>query len=461
MDALIYTQLPNKINTNSLNSYSEIGTNLQQIIGPNTNNSWESIITETTKKRACCNNTTNINVKIPIPTEHTPGGVFSKYGYIEKQVEVPTTMCNSTWNANYCDTFKNLYCANLLHNFRQNLDNQKLTYDMAIYPDWEIYRSNDCATFNIGDIPKIIDTTKQDQASCTAPNFWDTTTSKCLKRCEPTNLFIETEDKKKCKLQVSPPKNPPSPITVVSKESNNITISFPIVAFANSYDYKFKLSSSNTFNPEVNVSASTGPVNITIRDLIPNSNYDISVRARNQGGPSSSWTEITNILTKPSAPTGINFTNITSNSITINWTSVGSNIDYKIFQSTSQTFENTPTHTVNNLTTKNITGLLPNTNYYFKIKASNASGESSDSDIKQVLTLTTSSNINLTNNQAQQQVSMQGQIQGLTKDISGVQGEDAKDEEEEDTSYLIWIILGIIICIIIIGIAAFFIFKSN
>jgi hypothetical protein len=49
---------------------------------------------------------------------------------IEKQVEVPTTMCNSDWTANYCNTFKNLYCANLLHNFRQNLDNQSLNYDV-------------------------------------------------------------------------------------------------------------------------------------------------------------------------------------------------------------------------------------------------------------------------------------------------------------------------------------------
>jgi hypothetical protein len=426
IDALVYTSLTNKI-TNDSNNYPDIYANIQNKIGPN-NNEWNSIISETTLKRACCNNSTDINVKIPIPKDFVTEGIYSKYLFIEKPITVPTSMCKSDWNANYCAKFKNLYCANLFYNFRENLKNKNITFDMDIYSDWEKYRQNDCATFTIGDIPKVITTDLS--SACISPKFWDTVTQKCYKQCEPS-IFTDTPDKKFC--VILPPNNPPNPVTVSSKESNSITLQFNTVAFADSYDYKFKNSLANNYNLEETILATTSPVNLTIRNLEPNINYNISVRSRNIGGPSTNWTEITSVLTKPMPPTNITFTNITSDSVTMNWTTSGSNIIYKIFQSTSQNFDTNPTYTIseNNAIFKFISGLTPNTNYYFKIKASNSSGDSIDSDVKQV----------------------------QTSNLSFIKPED-EEIEEESTSYLIWIIITVILVLLFIGLAVFFIKKN-
>jgi hypothetical protein len=462
IDALVYTSLTNKI-TNDSNNYPDIYTNLQSKIGSNSNNEWNSIISETTLKRACCNNSTDINVKIPIPTGGNPGGIYSKYFFIEKPITVPTSMCKSDWNANYCAKFKDLYCANLFYNFRENLKNKDISFNMAIYPDWEAYRQNDCATFTIGDIPKVI-INDLSSASCTTPNFWDTVTQKCYKQCDSPNLFADALDRKSCRNQILPPSNPPNPITVSSKESNSITLQFNTVAFADSYYYKFKTSSANSYNLEAIISATTSPVNLTIRDLQPNTNYDISVRSKNISGPSANWTEVTSVLTKPMPPTNITFTNISRDSVTMNWTTSGSNITYKIFQSTSQNFDTNPTYTIteNNAISKVIIGLTPNTNYYFKIKASNASGDSVDSDLKQVLTnnlAPVAAPANTTN----QSAAGSQTIIDPPPNFKPNEEEEEEEEEEKSTSYLIWIIGGVVILILLIIfiIVIFYMMKNN
>jgi phosphodiesterase/alkaline phosphatase D-like protein len=86
----------------------------------------------------------------------------------------------------------------------------------------------------------------------------------------------------------------------------------------------------------------------------------------------------------------LNATNVTATSFTANWSSVSGASGYRLDVSTSATFVTyVPGYQdldVGNTTSRNVTALTPNTNYYYRLRAYNGNGTSPNSNVIKVKT---------------------------------------------------------------------------
>ncbi len=129
-----------------------------------------------------------------------------------------------------------------------------------------------------------------------------------------------------------------------------------------------------------------------ITGLISNTSYYYRVRAGNGCDTSSYSNTITVTTTAPIAPTATAASNLTCTSMNANWGTVPSATAYYLQVSTSASF-GTGTFVagfnnvnVNNVTTKNVTGLTANTTYYYRVRAGNGCDTSSYSNTTLVTT---------------------------------------------------------------------------
>jgi hypothetical protein len=92
----------------------------------------------------------------------------------------------------------------------------------------------------------------------------------------------------------------------------------------------------------------------------------------------------------PAAPQALKATSVTTNSFTANWGSVSGAIGYRLDVSTSATFINYVAGyqnlDVGDTTSRNVTGLTRNTNYYYRLRAYNGNGASPNSNVIKVKT---------------------------------------------------------------------------
>ncbi|OGV12135.1 MAG: hypothetical protein A2440_17655 [Stygiobacter sp. RIFOXYC2_FULL_38_25] len=124
--------------------------------------------------------------------------------------------------------------------------------------------------------------------------------------------------------------------------------------------------------------------------LLPGINYYYRVRAYNGSGTGNN-SNVISLITLPSAPVATNATTITTNSFDANWNaSVGAEKYYldvatdNGFTSYVAGYQNKD---VGNVTTNNINGLTSGTNYYYRVRAFNASGTSGNSNTIGLITL--------------------------------------------------------------------------
>lgn len=98
------------------------------------------------------------------------------------------------------------------------------------------------------------------------------------------------------------------------------------------------------------------------------------------------------VVEAPPPPTANSATNVTTSSFTANWNSSTSATGYRLDVSTSSTFSTFVTgynnRDVGNVTSYPVTGLNANTQYYYRLRAYNSSGTSSNSNTIPVRTLT-------------------------------------------------------------------------
>ncbi|MDP2039301.1 MAG: fibronectin type III domain-containing protein, partial [Ignavibacteria bacterium] len=127
-----------------------------------------------------------------------------------------------------------------------------------------------------------------------------------------------------------------------------------------------------------------------ITGLIPGTNYYYRVRAYNGTGAGSN-SNIISLITLPSAPLATNATTITTTSFDANWNaSVGAE-KYYLDVATDNGFisyvAGYQNKDVGNVTTLALTSLSSGTNYYYRVRAFNASGTSANSNTINLITL--------------------------------------------------------------------------
>lgn len=175
-----------------------------------------------------------------------------------------------------------------------------------------------------------------------------------------------------------------STLTVVAPPSGVVALSWVASPTAQSYRiYQTTLSQPLNFQIVRTISQSLGILvtNATVAGLAPGTPYLFQVRAVDATGaellmPSgASVGPIGALPPFPEAPTGLVVTGTPPSSVTLSWTAAPGAYGYQVLQALSATGPYTP-HVVtsSSATTATVTGLAPNTTYYFQVRAIDSGG---------------------------------------------------------------------------------------
>lgn len=175
----------------------------------------------------------------------------------------------------------------------------------------------------------------------------------------------------------------PGGLAISSITNTSAVANWNSVSGANSYDFEYKISTSNTWTV-VNVTGTT----YTMTGLTAGSTYNTRVKAKCTGGNSNYSLQINFTTTGGTCntPTGFAVSNITSTSATSSWNAVvgalSYNFQYKLNTSNTWSTFNTTATSVN------LTGLAPGTSYDVRVQTVCSGGSSAFSATITFTTLT-------------------------------------------------------------------------
>jgi type IV pilus assembly protein PilY1 len=118
-----------------------------------------------------------------------------------------------------------------------------------------------------------------------------------------------------------------------------------------------------------------------VTGLLGGKTYYYRLRAVGTQGTNPTYSNIISVLTVPATPSIGGRTTSTGTSVTITWTASTGATGYYIDVATDSDFTTMflTNQSVGNVTSYNLTGVTPGTDYYYRVRAANASGTSSDS----------------------------------------------------------------------------------
>jgi hypothetical protein len=188
-------------------------------------------------------------------------------------------------------------------------------------------------------------------------------------------------------INVTPPPSGPTANSATNITSNSFTANWSSSSGATGY--RLDVSTSNTFSTFVSGFQDLDVGNNLSRSvtgLNSSTNYFYRVRAYNSGGTSgnSNTASATTGGTAPAAPSANAATNVGSNAFTANWSTSSGASGYRLDVSTSNTFGSFvfgyQDLDVGNTLSGNVSGLSPNTTYFYRVRAYNAAGNSGNSN---------------------------------------------------------------------------------
>lgn len=177
----------------------------------------------------------------------------------------------------------------------------------------------------------------------------------------------------------------PSAAAATNISHNSFTANWSTVAGATSYSVD--VSAFSNFSSVVTWSSSTGSVSVT--GLSGNTTYYYRVRAANSNGVSAN-SNVISLTTSQPAPIATGPTNIATNSFTANWSGVSGATQYLIDVSPTSNFSSFVTGyngwPIAALSI-GVSGLLPSTTYYYRVRAQNSGWTTGNSNVVSALTL--------------------------------------------------------------------------
>jgi phosphodiesterase/alkaline phosphatase D-like protein len=159
--------------------------------------------------------------------------------------------------------------------------------------------------------------------------------------------------------------------------------------------YLLDVSTSNFFTTYVPGYQNLNVENVTsynVTGLTPNTTYYYRLRSYNGCGTSanSSAKNVKTLPCTPAAPRVQSATNLAFSSFTARWSSVAGATDYRLDVATDSSFINYVSVyqnlSVGNVTSYPVTGLNPNTTYYYRVRADNGCATGPNSSVKSVRT---------------------------------------------------------------------------
>ena len=183
---------------------------------------------------------------------------------------------------------------------------------------------------------------------------------------------------------------PPNPVAIAATNITQTGFQANWNASTGATSYQLDVSLNNSFSSFV-----TGYNNLTVdgtnqsvTGLTAGTTYYYRVRAVNANGTSGN-SNVVSALTVPPNPVALDATNVTNTSFQANWNASTSATSYRLDVSTSNSFSSFVTG-YNNLTVngtnQSVTGLTQGTQYYYRMRAVNASGSSDNSNVQPVTT---------------------------------------------------------------------------
>ena len=162
-------------------------------------------------------------------------------------------------------------------------------------------------------------------------------------------------------LSAQTPPPAPTGLSVQNINESSATLSWGAVTGASNYRIQFRIVS---FEFGTSLSSTTSK---TLTGLRPSTEYEFQVQARFSTGTSTDYSEIARFTTAPlQVPTGLSAQNITPISATLSWGSITGATLYKVeYRVLSGVFTQVSVST----TSHAITGLIPATEYEFKVTA--------------------------------------------------------------------------------------------
>jgi hypothetical protein len=181
-----------------------------------------------------------------------------------------------------------------------------------------------------------------------------------------------------------------NPSNGATTQSNNVTIEWNLST--NGRDY-FIYRGPSSSNLSLITSISSTSTSYTFSNLSWNTTYYWSVRSTNDNGVQSADNLVRYFTTPgtPSAPTGVSGNTITATSFLANWNTSTYASKYYLDVSTQSNFSSFVSgfnnKDVGNVTSYSVTGLSNGTLYYFRVRAYNGAGTSSNSSSANITTL--------------------------------------------------------------------------